>query len=63
MPEKYIFALAGHAQMDPDADIADLTNPDVFVEVSDYLNRRPAIWALDHSAHVEDIIFTGKERI
>ena len=63
MPEKYIFALAGHSQMDPDADIADLSNPDVFVTVSDYLNRRPAIWALDNSVHVDDISFTGKEPI
>ena len=49
MPEKFIFALAGHAQRDYTADAADLTNADFFVEASDYLNRRPVIWLLDSS--------------
>ena len=61
MPERYIFSLAGHAQMDPDADIADLSNPDIFIEVSNYLNRRPAIWALDRSVQPDRIIFDGKK--
>lgn len=61
MPERYIFALAGHAQKDPNADIADLANPDVLVEVSDYLNRRPAIWVLDHSVKNANLKFTGEK--
>ena len=49
MPERYIFHLAGHAQMDPVADAADLSNLDTFLEVSDYLNRRPIVQLLDRS--------------
>lgn len=63
MPERYIFAVAGHAQKDPDADIADLSNPDVFIEVSNYLNRRPAIWALDHSVQIEKLSYNGEKSI
>lgn len=49
MPERYIFNLAGHAQMDPVADKADLNNLDTFLEVSDYLNRRPIVQLMDQS--------------
>ena len=63
MPERYIFAVAGHAQKDPDADIADLSNPDVFITVSDYLNRRPVIWALDYSAQIEKFSYNGEKSI
>ena len=49
MPERYIFSLAGHAQMDPVADAADLSNADTFLEVSDYLNRRPIVMLMDPS--------------
>ena len=63
LPERYIFAVAGHAQKDSDADIADLSNPDVFIEVSNCLNRRPVIWVLDHSAHIEKLLYDGHESI
>lgn len=63
MPERYIYALAGHAQRDYAADPADLTNPDIFIEVSNYLNMRPIIWLLDSSMETMHIDVTPNTQI
>ena len=47
MPERYIHMVAGHADHDPSVEISDQTNPDVFVDISNYLNRRLIVLLLD----------------